>query len=60
MPAGKESVCVTVTLNREEMALLEERIQYLKKLRNTTRVSKSDAIRHALSQKNYKRAKKAN
>lgn len=60
MPAGKENVCVTVTLNREEMALLEERIQYLKKLRNTTRVSKSDAIRHALSQKNYKRAKKAN
>lgn len=60
MLAGKESVCVTVTLNREEMALLEERIQYLKKLRNTTRVSKSDAIRHALSQKNYKRAKKAN
>ncbi len=59
MPAGKDSVCVTVTLNREEMALLEERIEYLKEKRGTTRVSKSEAIRHAIFQTNYKRDKKS-
>lgn len=59
MPAGKDSVCVTVTLNREEMTLLEERIEYLKEKRGTTRVSKSEAIRHAISQTNYKRDKKS-
>lgn len=59
MPAGKDSVCVTVTLNKEEQLLLEERIEYLKEKRGTSRVSKSDAIRHALSQTNYKRDRKA-
>ena len=59
MPAGKDSVCVTVTLNKDEFALLEERIQYLKEKRGTTRVSKSEAIRHAISQTNYKRDRKA-
>lgn len=55
MPAGKDSICVTVTLNIEELELLEERIEYLKEKRGTTRVSKSEAIRHAICQTNYKR-----
>lgn len=58
MPAGKDSICVTVTLNKEELALLEERIEYLKEKRGTTRVSKSEAIRHAICQTNYKRDRK--
>ena len=59
MPAGKNSTCVTVVLNDEEMELLNERIEYLKEKRGTTRVSKSEAIRHAICQTNYKRDKKA-
>lgn len=55
MPAGKDSICVTVTLNIEELELLEERIEYLKEKRGTTRVSKSEAIRHAICQTNYKK-----
>lgn len=60
MQTGKDSICVTVTLNKEELALLEERIEYLKEKRGTTRVSKSEAIRHAISQTNYKRDRKSN
>lgn len=55
----RKSLCVTVTLNEEELTLLEERIEYLKEKRGTSRVSKSEAIRHAISQTNYKRDKKS-
>lgn len=53
-----KGLCVTVTLNDEELAMLEERIEYLKEKRGTTRVSKSEAIRHAIMQKSYKRERK--
>lgn len=58
MPAGKDSICVTVTLNAEEYKLLQDRIEYLKEKRGTDRISKSEAIRHAISQTNYKRDRK--
>jgi hypothetical protein len=54
MPAGKDSICVTIILNQEEMKLLEERIEYLKAKSGATRVSKSEAIRHAIRQTGYK------
>ena len=58
MPAGKDSLCVTVTLNKEELQFLEERIEYLKEKRGTSRISKSEAIRHAICQTSYKRDRK--
>lgn len=54
MPASKDNVCVTVILNKDELKLLEDRIEYLKAKSGATRVSKSEAIRHAISQTNYK------
>ncbi len=52
-------MCVTVTLNDEELEMLQERIEYLKEKRATTRVSKAEAIRHAIAQTNYKRETKS-
>ena len=56
MGKGKDSIVVTVTLNKDEYALLQDRIDYLKEKRGTTRVSISEAVRHAICQTNYKRA----
>lgn len=49
---------VTVSLNDEEQALLQERIEYLKNQREGSRVTQAEAIRHAICQTSYKRAKK--
>lgn len=49
---------VTVDLNDEELKALQERMDYLQEKRKTKRISKSDAIRHAIMQTSYKRKKK--
>ena len=46
---------VTVKLNDQEEALLQERIDYLQQQRRGSRVTKSEAIRHAITQTNYKK-----
>lgn len=50
---------VTVTLNKEEAQLLQELIEYLQKKESYARVTKSDAIRHAITQSDYKKRKKS-
>lgn len=56
----KKNMVVTVSLNEEEIALLEERIEYLKEQRGVgSRVTKAEAIRHAICQTSYKRGKKS-
>jgi len=51
-------VIVTVDLNEEELKALQERMDYLQEKRKSKRISKSDAIRHAIMQTGYKRKKK--
>jgi len=51
-----KSTTVTISLNEEEMEVLQRRIKFLKELRQTTRVSKSEAIRHALMNEDYLKA----
>ncbi|MBQ8636222.1 hypothetical protein IJ425_08740 [bacterium] len=54
----KKNMVVTVSLNEEEIALLEERIEYLKEQRGVgSRVTKAEAIRHAICQTSYRRKK---
>ena len=57
MARNDDTVCrVTVCLNEEELALLNERIDYLEQQRGVgSRVTKSEAIRHAICQTSYKR-----
>lgn len=43
------TLCVTTTLEENEQAQLEELVEYLKKKRGTKRISKSEALREALS-----------
>ena len=50
---------VTVKLNEQEVALLKERIDYLQQQRRGFRVTKSEAIRHAITQSDYKKRKKS-
>jgi hypothetical protein len=50
------ALVVTVSLNQEEVDLLNERIEYLREQRGLgCRVSKAEAIRHAICQTSYKR-----
>lgn len=54
-----QNMVVTVSLNAEEQELLNERIEYLKEQRGVgCRVTKAEAIRHAICQTSYKRGKK--
>ena len=46
---------VSVEIDNEMQALLQERIEYLQSKRQGTKVTVSDAIRHALSYTGYKR-----
>lgn len=49
----------TVSLNEEEQALLEKRIEYLKEQRGVgARVTYAEAIRHAICHTGYSRGKK--
>lgn len=53
------NMVVTVTLNEAEQELLNERIEYLIEQRGVgCRVTKAEAIRHAICQTSYKRGKK--
>ena len=55
----KTGIVVTVSLNAEEVAMLNERIEYLREQRGMgCRVTKAEAIRHAICQTSYKRGKK--
>ena len=55
---SKGLTCVTTYLNAEEMKALEERMSYLQEKQGYGKVTKSDAIRHAIMQTSYKRDKK--
>ena len=46
---------VSVEIDDDMQALLQERIEYLQSKRQGTKVTVSDAIRHALSYTGYKR-----
>lgn len=53
------NMVVTVTLNEDEQVLLNERIEYLKAQRGVgCRVTKAEAIRHAICHTGYRRDKK--
>lgn len=59
MAEKSTAMVVTVSLNEEEVALLNERMDYLKEQRGVgSRVTKAEAIRHAICQTSYKRGKK--
>ncbi len=49
---------ITVELDETTLILLQERIEYLQSKRLGCKVTVSDAVRHALSNTSYKRAKK--
>lgn len=51
---------VSVEIDDEMQALLQERIDYLQSKRKGSKVTVSDAIRHALSYTGYKRGNKKN
>lgn len=54
----KKRKVISVEINEEMQALLDERIKYLQARRPGTKVTVSDAVRHALSYVGYKRGKK--
>lgn len=56
--SGKKYRYITVRVDDEIEQLLEERMEYLKKSWKVARVTKSDAIRHALTRTGYSRKKK--
>ena len=56
---SKGLTCVTVYLNAEEMKALEDRMAYLQEKHGYRKVTKSDAVRHAIMQTSYKRDKKS-
>ena len=51
----KKSLVVTVSLNDEEQAALYERMDYLSAKNRGRRISKAEAIRHAILATGYKR-----
>lgn len=55
---NKKRKVISVEINEEMQALLDERIKYLQARRPGTKVTVSDAVRHALSYVGYKRGKK--
>lgn len=54
----KDSKYVSVSLDKDDLALLEERIRYLRE-KTGLRVSIAEAIRHAVRNTSYKREKKS-
>ena len=52
----KKRICVEIDAEME--ALINERISYLQEKRKGTKVTVSDAVRHALANQSYKRGKK--
>lgn len=54
----KKRKVISVEINEEMQKLLDERIKYLQARRPGTKVTVSDAVRHALSYVGYKRGKK--
>lgn len=54
------NITVSVIVNEEEQQAIEERREYLRQKTGLTRISKADAIRHAIMQTNYKRQGKKN
>ena len=56
MKNDRKRICVEI--DDEMDALIKERIAYLQEKRKGTKVTVSDAVRHALSYTGYKRGKK--
>lgn len=54
---GDKSKYLTVRLDDEMEKALEQRMDYLQQLWGVRRVTKSDAVRHALLKSNYSRKK---
>ena len=52
----RKRICVEIDAEME--ALINERIAYLQEKRKGTKVTVSDAVRHALANQSYKRGKK--
>ena len=52
---NKKRIRISVEIDEEMDALIKERIEYLQSKRQGTKVTVSDAIRHALSYTGYKR-----
>lgn len=52
----RKRICVEI--DDEMDALIKERMAYLQSKRQGTKVTVSDAVRHALSNQSYKRGKK--
>ena len=55
----KDKLCVTVYLDEEEQKALQERIDYLQERKGYGKVTKTDALRHAIMQTGYKRNRKS-
>lgn len=49
---------LTILLTDEEQQAIEERREYLRQKTGLTRISKGEAVRHAIMQTNYKRSNK--
>lgn len=56
---NKKYKYITVRVDDEIERLLDERIEYLKKSWGVDRVTKSDAIRHAITRTGYSRKKRS-
>ena len=52
---NKKRIRISVEIDEEMDALIKERMEYLQSKRQGTKVTVSDAIRHALSYTGYKR-----
>ena len=55
---NKKRIRISVEIDEEMDALIKERMEYLQSKRQGTKVTVSDAVRHALSNQSYKRGKK--
>jgi hypothetical protein len=51
----KDKKCVTVYLDQEELAALEDRMNYLQQKQGYGKVTKTDAVKHAIMQKTYRK-----
>lgn len=58
MFVGKKYEYVTVRIDEETKAALDKRIEYLQETWGVHKVTKSDAIRHAIMKTGYSRSKK--
>ena len=55
---NKKRIRISVEIDEETEAMLQERVAYLQEKRKGTKVTVSDAVRHALCNQSYKRGKK--